>query len=145
MASGVMESVIELLVSAFVSSLAEDGTFKVGVLRQRCGIERLVLKERLPTRKQPSLEQHRSETKSAAVGLRWTTDTRTVAALRSMPASQGCCDLVDRQLSARHGHHELIGRVVGRVEVHVVEAAEHDDGEPPQSLVAVDQCLVADQ
>jgi hypothetical protein len=49
--------------------------------------------------------------------------------------SESCCDLVDRHFSSRRGHHELIGRVIGRIEVDVVQAVEDDAGKQPRRLL----------
>ena len=62
-----------------------------------------------------------------------------------MPAGKSCRDLLDRQFSSRNGHDQLVGRVVRRVEVNVVEAVEDNDGKPPDALVTVDQRMVADE
>lgn len=63
----------------------------------------------------------------------------------SVPTSQNCSDLVDGQFSSRYGHDQLIGRVVGRIQVDVVEAIGDDDSKPAQALVAVDERMVANE
>jgi hypothetical protein len=61
----------------------------------------------------------------------------------SMPAGKSRCDVVDGDVPSRDGHDELVCRVVWRVEVDVVEAIEHNDGKPAETLVPVDERVVA--
>ncbi len=73
-----------------------------------------------------------------------------------MPTSQSCGELFDAEprvglswsdsrFSSRPRHDQLIGRIIRRVEVNLVETVEDDDGKPPQAFVAVGQRMVPDE
>ena len=61
-----------------------------------------------------------------------------------MPGRERLRCLLEGHLSCGYGDDQLIGRIIGRVEVDTVQAEEDHDGQPSEALVAVEERVVAD-
>src|SRR5690606_23245875 len=66
------------------------------------------------------------------------------AQLGSVAGTECFGRVLQGHLSCGHGDDQVVGLVVGRIEVDAVQSEEDDDGQPSQALVAIEEGVVAD-